>query len=158
MNRLTPFVSLIAVLCACSSPPPPPAPEVLATLATCNLPPGVHLIGSLDALARALYGNRLPTPGTSGPVPGGFRAVVVVGGERPSSGYALNLDGADYAAGTLTLRVTESAPSEDAMVATVVTQPCLAIGVPQAGYDSLVVRQGEQTLATIPVADKGRAR
>lgn len=161
MSRLTspllPILPILVLVAACSTPQPPPPPEVLAQLATCNLPRGVHLLGSLAELTRGLYGNRLPQPSTSPPVPGGFRALVVVGAERPTSGYALNLDGAEYAGSTLTLQISESEPPADAIAATVVTQPCLAIGMPQAGYDTVVVESGAETLATLSVTDKGRS-
>jgi hypothetical protein len=52
-------------------------------------------------------------------------------GQRPTAGYRLTVDGpADFADGVLTVRVNETRPPADAMVAQVLTHPCVVIGVP----------------------------
>ncbi len=158
MTTITPLTRLLnrgliacvlAAVAACGPGQPPPAPEVLASMPVCALPTGVHLVESMAGLTRGLYGNRIEPEQTSEAVPGGLRAVIVVAGDKPSAGYSLQLEDARYVAGTLTLQVRDQAPADDAITAAVMTRPCLAVGLPGAGYERLVVRDGTTTLATL---------
>ncbi len=80
--------------------------------------------------------------------------VAIVPGEFPTPGYSISLqDGAELTAGVLTLRIKTDRPPPDAMLAQVVTHPCLVVGIadPAVGrvkvLDESAVALGEVDLS-----------
>lgn len=56
--------------------------------------------------------------------------LVAIAGEFPTPGYSISLqDGAELAAGVLTIRIKTDRPPQDAMLAQVITHPCLVVGI-----------------------------
>jgi hypothetical protein len=58
------------------------------------------------------------------------RLVVVSMGERPSGGYAIEVDGVFLSGGTLYVSVQEVSPGSDCMTTAALTQPVAAVAVP----------------------------
>ncbi|WP_435104042.1 protease complex subunit PrcB family protein [Arhodomonas sp. AD133] len=71
-----------------------------------------------------------------------WRSQAAVGvwlGERPTAGYGLSLADSRQQGDRLELVVRRQTPPADAMVAQVITYPCLIVTVPRTGYSTLQV-------------------
>ena len=66
------------------------------------------------------------------------RVYVVSKGPQPTPGYGLELEQARLQGNTLTLAFNWQTPPDDAVLAQVLTHPCIAIGIPDTGADLLV--------------------
>jgi hypothetical protein len=66
--------------------------------------------------------------------------IAISAGQRPTAGYSLELSGpAEFSDGDLLLQVVERRPPSDAMVAHVVTHPCLVVGIPERNVQRIRV-------------------
>lgn len=126
-----------------------PGATVLRRSAQCGSAPlngEVRWIGT-DAEYRAALDaiDRGTLPGTApAPVPVDFAShgvVLVLMGQRPTAGYALDLASEEVPVedGTGTVRVNWNEPPEDATVAQVVTSPCLLVAVRRDGLRAVKV-------------------
>ena len=102
--------------------------------------------GDLDAAFRSELGAEMP------PVDLGRDAVVLVSaGQRPTAGHAVELASPKAAAhgkvGALRVRITR--PDPTALVAQVVTSPCLVVRIPREGLSEVKVLEDESLLATV---------
>jgi len=58
-------------------------------------------------------------------------------GDQPTAGYVLRLEAIRLEPGTAVIDIHWGMPSPDAMVAQVITHPCLVVGVPRQDLDGL---------------------
>jgi len=97
--------------------------ELVDLEAVAALRPSTRLIGMKGAPERAEEGVLL---------------VAIGQGTRPTPGYGLAVAKPGVLdAGTLTLPIAEKRPPEDAVMAQMITQPCLVVGVPETGVSSV---------------------
>jgi hypothetical protein len=109
-----------------------------------------------QAALAALDRGRLPgTAPAPAPVDFGTHGVLIVRmGGRPTAGYALELASEQVVSddGTGAVRVNWTEPPEDAMVAQVLTSPCLLVSVRKDEFRSVkVVDQAGRTRETVKV-------
>jgi hypothetical protein len=117
----------------------------------------VRWIGTEEEYQAALAAlDRGRLPGTApAPVPvdfGTHGVLIVRMGERPTAGYALELASEQVVSddGTGAVRVNWTEPPEDAMVAQVLTSPCLLIAVRKEGLRAIkVVDQAGRARGTV---------
>jgi|GEM_PF-1386701 hypothetical protein len=78
--------------------------------------------------------------------------IIVLMGSRPTAGYGIELydDQAPVQVTALTIPATWKEPARDAMVAQIMTSPCVVISVPAKHYESVAVRdqQGNTLVET----------
>mgnify|MGYP001825925314 FL=1 len=60
-------------------------------------------------------------------------------GQQPTAGYALSLDSAFAEGTTALIRVIWDSPPADAVLAQVITHPCLVVGLPSASFSKVRV-------------------
>ncbi len=76
--------------------------------------------------------------------------VIIQAGSQPSAGYALNLadNTANVEEQTLIINVRLEKPPRDAMVAQVITSPCMAVAAAKGSYNAVKVKDSEGSLFT----------
>ena len=106
--------------------------EIVDFTEVANLRPSTRLIGMEQSPTSAQEGVLL---------------IAIGQGTRPTPGYGLAVakPGA-LLDGTLTVFVAEKMPPEDAVMAQMLTQPCLVVGVPEAGVRNVVAKTADGTL------------
>lgn len=121
--------------------PSSPAHEVAASLHCGLTAPGAVLVQSREDLKRlaSLPGlgldlDRLPTEDLEQQP-----LVVVAQGQKPTAGYSVSLKGAGLNGDRLLLAMSISEPRADAMVAQVLTTPCVVVAVTAEGWQTLTV-------------------
>lgn len=139
--------------------PSRPAIDVLQSSAYCNTPgedAAVHYFPDPPAFgewidARDVREFRRGAASLSG-------VLVVEMGRRPTAGYGLTVrEGASRIhEGNLVLALEWTEPEEKALVAQVVTAPCIVIKAPAGDYDRVVVKdQSLETRAAVELPAKG---
>ncbi len=120
--------------------------------ANCNtLHPGVHAgvhAVTLEDVAR-LKGRRMIGSITTPPNSSGDpqRLIAISRGEQPTAGYALELISASTATGDeIEIVVRFREPAADAVVAQMITQPCLILGLPDAATGPVSVTLDDGSL------------
>jgi hypothetical protein len=103
-----------------------------------------RFIGTEQAYRAALAAGGLPPGGAPRATPIDFASegvLLVEMGQRPTAGYALALAAPEVRVvdGVATVAVRFDAPPAGAMVAQVVTSPCLLVRLPRAGLRELRV-------------------
>jgi hypothetical protein len=71
--------------------------------------------------------------------------VAISRGEQPTAGYAMRLEGARREPNTAVIDVHWIVPPPDAMVAQVITHPCLVVGLTEAGMERVLARDQHGT-------------
>ena len=107
-----------------------------------GLQAGVTLVDR-DAVAAIRGGNRLDTAGGDTVPDGDLVMIAISRGEQPTAGYGFDVDGFRREPGTAVVDVTWTTPSPDAMVAQVITHPCVVVGIAEsdiAGLGRIEVR------------------
>ena len=106
--------------------------EVMTVLANGNCQTTEIGVRTIDYAALAAFrGTRLiamtqSEESTQQPV----HLIAIVPGEFPTAGYGVSLqDGAALTAGLLTIKIKTDRPSPDAMLAQMITHPCLVVGI-----------------------------
>lgn len=127
--------------------------EVLKEANCSGLEAGIHEV-SLQEVAklkgRQMIGSIAPPPdtsgtsGTSGDAP---RLIAISRGEQPTAGYGLDLVSASTTNGeTIEVIVNWREPAADAVVAQVITHPCLVLGLPDAATGAVSVSLDDGSL------------
>ncbi len=116
--------------------------------ANCNtLHAGVHAV-TLEDVAR-LKGRRMIGSITTPPnSPGDPKRLIAISrGEQPTAGYALELISASTATGDeIEIVVRFREPAADAVVAQIITKPCLVLGLPDAATGPVSVTLDDGSL------------
>jgi hypothetical protein len=116
-----------------------------------------HWLGTEAALREALGASGPLGLAAAEPFPVDFsqQGVVLVSvGQRPTAGYAISLaaPGAEVKDGVATLTVKLEEPAPGAVLAQVVTSPCLLVALPREGLREVrVVDSAGAVRATAPV-------
>lgn len=106
------------------------------------------LAGALTACATApVDAVRLPMSQTNHcAAPAGVtvkqRALTISLGQRPTSGYAIDVVAQEGSEHSLTLTFRETTPAAGMMVAQVMTSPCLEVMLPQGWQEVTIKRSG----------------
>ncbi len=130
--------------------------------------PGVEVVGGADhckrqspglALARSM--SEFPDvdgllPAGEGALEAGHDLVVVYLGQRPTPGYGAELRRAHTVEKVLTLSLEATTPDSGAMMAQVITTPCVALAIPDEGWSSLYVQMDAEGFPLSLRASSGR--
>ena len=112
---------------------------------------GVTRVDYAD-LARIRGSNLLSLSTPDGGETGSLLLVAISRGQQPTSGYALSLDSASAEGTTALIRVRWDSPSADALLAQMITHPCLVVGLPSASFSKVrVVDQDDDELGRLTV-------
>lgn len=95
-------------------------------------------------------------PAGEGALESGHDLLVVYLGERPTPGYGGELQEVDLSGDTLELSLKATEPESDAMMAQVITNPCLAVAVPDEGWSKLSVEMDADGFPLSLEAPSGR--
>ncbi|MGI9325994.1 MAG: protease complex subunit PrcB family protein [Pseudomonadales bacterium] len=147
---------LALCLAGCSGARPVQTEVMLAHQNCQTLEAGITPV-TLDRVAK-IRGSRLISLDPAGQVqqdqeqsqpqqPSGVALFAISKGSMPTPGYGMTLAGAELAKQTLTVQVNWQTPAADAMLAQVITHPCLVIAVPVTDAQTLIVRQGDTEIA-----------
>jgi PrcB C-terminal len=121
--------------------------EVLKEANCTSLEAGIHAVTLEDVAklkGRRMIGSIPPPPIPSG---GAQRFIAISRGEQPTAGYGLELISASTATGDeIEVIVHWREPSADAVVAQVITKPCLVLGLPDAATGSVSVSLDDGSL------------
>ena len=113
---------------------------------------GVEVVGQADHCSRENPGLSLVQsmsdfpevdgllPAGEGALEAGHDVLVIYLGQRPTPGYSAELDQAEMVDGAVVLSLRATEPESGAMMAQVITTPCLALAIPSEGWSSLSVR------------------
>lgn len=103
-----------------------------------DLAPGLTLVG-YQGLARIRGGEFVaPTAGGAAGIDASVVLVAVSRGAQPTPGYGFALTAATRTGTTAELRLHWSEPPDDAVLAQVITHPCLVVALPRAGLARVV--------------------
>ena len=115
--------------------------EVLNHANCTTLEAGVHAVTLEDVArlnGRQMIGSTAPPPKTPG---NAQRLIAISRGEQPTAGYGLELISASTATGDeIEVIVRFREPLADAVVAQVITQPCLVLALPDAATGPVSVK------------------
>jgi hypothetical protein len=120
----------------CNTDPAIEATAVLNHDQCQGLEAGVTLVDR-DAVAAIRERNLLGTSDGNRVPDGDLLMVAISRGEQPTAGYGFGLDGVHREPGTAVIDVTWTMPAPDAMVAQVITHPCLVVGIAESDIDGL---------------------
>lgn len=127
--------------------------ETIAQADHCNqASPGLSLVRSKAGLpdVEGLL------PAGEGALEAGRHVLVVFLGQRPTPGYGGELREARTVERVLTLSLEATEPASDAMLAQVITTPCLALAIPDDGWSSLYVQMDADGFPLSLEAPSGR--
>ncbi|XOZ35006.1 protease complex subunit PrcB family protein [Halomonadaceae bacterium KBTZ08] len=114
-----------------------PDVEVIGQASQCHVEsPGLALVRSKAELPEV---DRLMSS-AQGALQSGRDVVIVYLGQRPTPGYGGELRESEKVGGSLSVALRYTEPDSDAMLAQVITTPCLALSVPGEGWSTLSVR------------------
>lgn len=129
---------------------------------------GVDVVGKADHCNRQSPGLSLAQsmsefPDVDGLLPAGEGALkagrdvlVIYLGQRPTPGYGAELRQAQTVEKVLTLSLEATRPDSDAMMAQVITTPCVALAIPDEGWSSLYVEMDADGFPLSLEASAGR--
>lgn len=150
---------LAALISAGCSGARPVQTQVMLNHQNCQtLEAGITEVG-LERIAQ-IRGSRLLSlnaeiaapPGADSQAPAkGYGLFAISKGPAPTPGYSMELLGADLSAQLLRVYVQWNEPPADAMLATVVTHPCLVVALPVTEATELLVLLNERELDRIPL-------
>lgn len=130
-----------------------PDVEVIEQASQCHQDsPGLALVRSKAELAEV---ERLVSSGQEA-LKSGRDVLIVYLGQRPTPGYGGELRAAEKVGGHLRVALRYTEPDSDAMLAQVITTPCLALSVPGEGWSSLSVRMDAEGFPLRLEAPAGR--
>ncbi len=135
----------------CAGPAPLEAVAVLQHGQCQGVDSGVTRVDYAD-LARIRGSNLLSLSTPDRGETGNLLLVAISRGEQPTAGYALSLDSASAEGTKALIRVRWDSPSADAVLAQVITHPCLVVGLPSASFSQLhVVDQDDDELGRLTI-------
>lgn len=132
-------VAALALAAACAHARPLPATVVRSGMQCGGAAEGVSArwLGTESALREALVLEAPLGVAPAAPAVDFSRSgvILVAMGQRPTAGYAISLaePRAEVRDGVATLVVTLEEPAPDAMLAQVITSPCLLVSLPREG-------------------------
>ncbi|MFU8814416.1 MAG: protease complex subunit PrcB family protein [Pseudomonadales bacterium] len=106
-----------------------------------GLEPGVTRV-DLPTVAAIRGSNLLSAPGGAATAEGDTELLMIAisRGQQATAGYGWSLEGARVEGATAVVDVHWQTPDPDAMVAQVITHPCLVVGLPHEGLSRVEVR------------------
>lgn len=131
-------------------------------------PAGVEVVGQADHCNQetpdlALVSSMSDFPEVDGLLPAGEGALesghdvlVVFLGQRPTPGYGGELHKAEMVDGELRLALRATEPESGSMMAQVITTPCVALAIPDEGWESLSVSMDAEGFPLSLEAPSGR--
>ena len=145
-------LSLLAFGAAgCAGPTPIEAVAVLQHGQCQGVDSGVTRVDYAD-LAGIRGSNLLSLSTPDGGEAGNLLLVAISRGQQPTPGYALSLNSASAEGTTALIRVRWDSPSADAVLAQMITHPCLVVGLPSASFSKVrVVDQDDDELGRLTV-------
>ncbi len=136
------------LLCGCTAGEVLPIAEILNHRHCQSVVAGLTLVTFEDV--AAMRGSTLigitTDPGSEQP---DLALVVVSKGPQPTPGYAFQLVSARHEGKTAVVELEWQEPSADAVLAQVMTHPCLVVGIESAGYETLIVSDQNGVLGKI---------
>jgi hypothetical protein len=134
------LVILLGLAAGCADDSSIDATTVLDYNQCAGLEPGLTLVDY--AAVAAIRGGKLlgitePDENATRPDQGDLVLVAISRGRQPTPGYGFTLDGAHRQDNAAVLTVRWESPEPGAMLAQVVSHPCLVVGVPRAGLDRI---------------------
>lgn len=151
LGRKWPLALLAFGMAGCAGPTPIEAVAVLQHGHCQGVDSGVTRVDYAD-LARIRGSNLLSLSTPEGGETGNLLLVAISRGQQPTPGYALSLDSASAEGTTALIRVRWDSPSADAVLAQMITHPCLVVGLPSASFSKVrVVDQDYDELGRLTV-------
>ncbi len=142
------FLIGCTLLCGCTAGDVLPVAEILNHRNCHSVVAGLTLVTFEDV--AAMRGSTLigitTDPESEQP---DLALVAVSKGPQPTPGYAFQLVSARQEGKTAVVELEWQEPSTDAVLAQVMTHPCLVVGIESAGYETLVVSDQNGVLGTI---------
>jgi hypothetical protein len=151
MTRSTTFLGslLVAALFGCSGGADVSLVEVLNHDQCRISQAGAELVG-IEDVARIRGGRLLSAPDEPATKPTDLLLVAVSRGQQPTPGYGFELVGGTIKGDAVTVRLAWNQPPADAVLAQVITHPCIVIGLEGAGFSKLrVIDQDDAPLGEI---------
>jgi hypothetical protein len=144
-----PLTLLAFSMAGCAGPTPIEAVAVLQHGQCQSVDAGVTRVDYAD-LARIRGSNLLSLSKPDGEETTDLLLVAISRGQQPTPGYALSLDAAFAEGTTALIRVLWDSPPSDAVLAQVITHPCLVVGLPSASFSKVrVVDQDHDELGRL---------
>ena len=138
LRRQWPLTLLALGMAGCAGPTPIEAVAVLQHGQCQSVDAGVTRVDYAD-LARIRGSNLLSLSKPEGEETTDLLLVAISRGQQPTAGYALSLDSAFAEGTTALIRVIWDSPPADAVLAQVITHPCLVVGLPSASFSKVRV-------------------
>lgn len=105
----------------------------------CRMPrAGVEVVG-IDDVARIRGGRLLTAPEESNTTPADLLLIAVSKGQQPTPGYGFELLEGTMKGDEVTVRLAWTEPPPDAVLAQVITHPCIVLGLDGKGFSTLRV-------------------
>ena len=129
---------------------------------------GVEVVGQADHCNRQSPGLSLVRsmadfpdvdgllPAGKGALESGHDVLVIFLGQRPTPGYGAELQDAALVEKVLSLSLEATEPDSGAMMAQVITTPCVALAIPDAGWSSLYAEMDAEGFPLSLEAPAGR--
>ena len=138
----------LVLLCACTTDQGLPIAEILNHRNCQSVAPGLSTV--TFAQVAAIRGSKLigMTSDVAAEQPD-LTLVVISKGPQPTPGYAFRLTSVQTIGTSAVIEVEWLEPPPDAVLAQVITHPCLVVGIESAGYDTLTVSDQNGVLDTI---------
>ena len=149
LRRQWPLALLAFGMAGCAGPTPIEAVAVLQHGQCQSVDAGVTRVDYAD-LARIRGSNLLSLSKPDGEETTDLLLVAISRGQQPTPGYALSLDSALAEGTTALIQVIWDSPPSDAVLAQVITHPCLVVGLPSASFSKVrVVDQDHDELGRL---------
>ncbi len=103
---------------------------------------GAKLVG-IEEVARIRGGRLLAAPDEPDPTSGELLLIAVSRGQQPTPGYGLKLLEGSMKGDVVTVRLAWTEPPPDAVLAQVITHPCIVIGLEGKGFTALRIIDDE---------------
>jgi hypothetical protein len=129
---------LAGALCGCSGHHEASLVEVLNHDQCRISEAGVQVVG-MEELARIRGGRLLSAPDEPEATPADLLLVAVSRGQQPTPGYGFELLEGTMKGEVVTVRLAWNQPPPDAVLAQVITHPCIVIGLEGQGFSTLRV-------------------
>ncbi|NIP16686.1 MAG: protease complex subunit PrcB family protein [Pseudomonadales bacterium] len=144
-QQKTIFSALLAgALCGCTGHHEVSLVEVLNHDQCTDSEAGVEVVG-MDDVARIRGGRLLSAPQEPDGAPSDLLLIAVSRGQQPTPGYGFELLEGTMKGEVVTVRLAWNEPPTDAVLAQVITHPCIVIGLEGQGFNTLRVIDDEGT-------------
>ncbi len=140
---------LVAALYGCSGSDDVSLVEVL-NHDQCRMSQAGTEVVSIEDVARIRGGRLLSAPDEPATTPTDLLLVAVSRGQQPTPGYGFELVAGTMKGDAVTVRLAWNQPPADAVLAQVITNPCIVIGLEGEGFSRLrVIDQDDTPLGEI---------